>query len=1717
MAANIVKQNDADNLNLTTSWVGGIVPNTNDVAVFDNTLPSGATNLLGATLSWSGIKVLNPGGPVTIQVGNVLTNGPSGIDMSSATTDLSLSNTVNIAPNALQEWNVASGHFLKLGAAPTKFSFNNSQNSGQIQIDTGGGTVTFGAAAAGVIADASGNPYITYGNSDWAALDGSGNVIAASYASTLTAAANWDVQGNTSVGTVDVTSERYNAPTNVTTQITGTATHTARGILVTPASGGGIIQGGNLRPSRSSVAGSPFYFFQNSPNDFTIASTLAVGSSSTPIDFVKGGPGNLILSNAFNSTAGIGLAGGITVNGGKLTAATGQALGAGFVRVNKGKLSVVSGVLLAPATITLQNGTTNTVNVLAANGQTLATNITFSPGSTHLEFSYNNGIPMSTTVAPLLVTNFVANATVTVDIYNGGITTGVFPLVKSPIGLPAGTISALSLGFLPPRVLGYLSNDTANLAIDLVVTNVNQPVTWSTGSGTWDVNNSGNTVWKDALAATTYYQEASGLGDTAVFNDSAAGGTVTINTALSPSGTTVSNNASSYTFSGSAGIGGIGSLNKDGIGSLVLGTANTFAGGLNLKNGTATFTSLANLGSGGINFSGGTLAYNGNSDDISVRAVTFNAGGGTINVGSSTVSYTNAIGNAGAGGFTKAGSGALYLNGTNKYSGPTIIAQGTLALAATNAWISNSVSITISNSATLDVTLGAPVGLILSGAVGQQLLGYGTVNGSVTAGAGTSISPGTSGGTIGTLTVGSLVLNGGTVMLDLSTNTANSDLLVVNGGLGITNGIIQLAATPLTNRTYKLIQFGSLAGGVANLTLSGFTQGGKSATLVANGGEIDLVIADAASDSLSWSGTGSTWNLTGVLDWVSGGNPWAFTNGDTVRFDDNGAAQQTVNITVPVQPSLVIVSNVTAATYTFADGGGKISGNGGITKDGSGSLVINTINDNAGPTVIKSGIVQVNGALGSGNVTNNAQLVFQQAASAVVAGQISGAGAITQQGSATLAISGNNINTGPITIASGTLQVGNGGATGSLGFSAVTNGTSLNINRLGTYALTNNVFGAGQLVVNGGGTVTLGSSLAYQGNTYVSNGIVKLTASEQVPDGNAVAGSTGWLILDGGSSTAGTFDMNGFNETINALSGLASTVNGVITNSGSGTGTNTLTILETAATTWNGSIVDNSAGAKTKVYLFGTNTLRFNLANPYTGGTVVGAGGSLMWANGATVGGATGDLTLSNNATLVLHQSGGAPTVNNNIIVPEAQTARYDSDALGDIISGNFNGGPNSTNLVFATTGLTFGNLTVKQLQNFPGTVRVQAASTLRWFGNVGTLNGGDNTTFELEPGSSMFIRSGGTVYLGSLTGQGTINGGSAAGTGTYVIGSKNQDCVFAGAILNGAPTTNNAIVKTGTAKLTFQGARTNAVFTQDNDFNDISNVVVLPSESYLGNTTVSNGILAFIAPNNIPSNSPAIILATPTAVLDVSKAGYVLNQTDPTSPNLEFFPDGVVTNTIYVTNGTMDLKTNQTLSGVGTVNGILVANQYSTVNVGLPTGILTITTNAQLNGAIFMTLNSTNTPNASELVSPSFTIGATATLVVTNGGTNIANGTVFQLFNHAVSGFASITLPPTNLQSGAYVWATNLNVDGSIQLLSGGITLVNTNAFPIKSVVNGNTMSLSWPPDRLGFRLQTQTNSASTGIGTNWFDVAGSGAATNATVIINAANPMVFYRLIYP
>ena len=69
----------------------------------------------------------------------------------------------------------------------------------------------------------------------------------------------------------------------------------------------------------------------------------------------------------------------------------------------------------------------------------------------------------------------------------------------------------------------------------------------------------------------------------------------------------------------------------------------------------------------------------------------------------------------------------------------------------------------------------------------------------------------------------------------------------------------------------------------------------------------------------------------------------------------------------------------------------------------------------------------------------------------------------------------------------------------------------------------------------------------------------------------------------------------------------------------------------------------------------------------------------------------------------------------------------------------------------------------------------------------------------------------------------------------------------------------------------------------------------------------------------------------------------------------------------------------------------------------------------------------------------------------------------------------------------------------------------INTGCFPV--IRNRQ----SWPGDHTGWRLQAQTNSSGTGLGTNWVTVFGSDFTNLMMIPFSPANDSVFYRLAHP
>ncbi|MEO7072461.1 MAG: autotransporter-associated beta strand repeat-containing protein, partial [Rhodanobacter sp.] len=183
-----------------------------------------------------------------------------------------------------------------------------------------------------------------------------------------------------------------------------------------------------------------------------------------------------------------------------------------------------------------------------------------------------------------------------------------------------------------------------------------------------------------------------------------------------------------------------------------------------------------------------------------------------------------------------------------------------------------------------------------------------------------------------------------------------------------------------------------------------------------------------------------------------------------------------------------------------------ITGSFDLVKSGTGTLVLAGSDSYSGGTTINAGTLQVGngGTTGSitGNVTNNASLVFNRSDALAFAGIVSGTGSLTQAGSGVLTLTGTNTYSGGTTISNGALQLGDGGTTGSI-TGNVTNNASLVFNRSDAMAFSGIVSGIGSLAQAGSGVLSLTGANTYSGGTTINAGTL------QVGNGGTTGSITG--------------------------------------------------------------------------------------------------------------------------------------------------------------------------------------------------------------------------------------------------------------------------------------------------------------------------------------------------------------------------------------------------------------------------------------------------------------------------------------------------------------------------------------------------------------------------------------------------------------------------------
>ncbi|SEL93749.1 autotransporter domain-containing protein [Paraburkholderia caballeronis] len=668
--------------------------------------------------------------------------------------------------------------------------------------------------------------------------------------------------------------------------------------------------------------------------------------------------------------------------------------------------------------------------------------------------------------------------------------------------------------------VGYTSDGTLHIdsggsvsATDAIVSNVASAV------GTVTVTGPNATFTTNSIS----------VGDEGAGNLSiASGGTVTNSTAI------VGRDAAS---SGSITLSGAGSTWHS---TAVFGVADAGAGSLDIVDGGAlvsadSYLSFRPTGTGTITVSGagsswvnsGTL-YAGYAGSTSV----------SILAGAKLQSATTYLGNlaGSAGTLTVSGAGSTFVNG-----GALVVGNG--GTGTLNVLGAATVT---SASGDIGATAGASGAATVSGTGSTW-----TTTGELDVGDGGSGSLAMADGaqeTRATASVGKQSGSTGAITVSGagSTWTTTGELDVGDGGSG------SLAIADGAQATSATASVGKQSGSTGAVTVSGagstWTTTGELD--VGDGGSGSLAIADGAQATSATASVGKQSGSTGAVTVSGAGANWTSTSGLVVGNDGAGTLNIASGATVVAPAGLVVAANAGSAGTLNVTGGAtlqtqSLAAGGGATHVAfDGATLIATganasfISGFTSPLVISSGGLTIDDG---GNPIGTDTSAF------------AGSGALTKAGSGTLVLVGDSTYTGGTTITAGTLQLGNGGATGSIA-GDVSNGGTLVFDRSNAYTYDGAISGAGNVVQNGGGVTTLTGASTYTGATTIAAGTLALAGAGSIAASSRVIADATFDISAAGAtanirSLAGGGTVNVGAQHLN-LTNAADTFDGALTGTG---------------------------------------------------------------------------------------------------------------------------------------------------------------------------------------------------------------------------------------------------------------------------------------------------------------------------------------------------------------------------------------------------------------------------------------------------------------------------------------------------------------------------------------------------------------------------------------
>ncbi len=1108
-----------------------------------------------------------------------------------------------------------------------------------------------------------------------------------------------------------------------------------------------------------------------------------------------------------------------------------------------------------------------------------------------------------------------------------------------------------------------------------------------------------------------------------------------------------------YDVAVSNAISGAGGLTKLGLGTLTLSGTNTFAGAVNVNNGFLAASLLSNLGSGtALNFNGGGFRFL-SVLDFSSRTIAFQSGGATFDTNGFDVAVSNII--SGTGGLTKLGAGTLTLSGTNTFTGAVNVNGGTVALSV----LSN-----LGNGTALNVNGGglkflAAVDLaravaIQSGGATFDTNGYDVTVSKAISGPGglTKLGSGTLALSGTNSFAGAVIINAGTVAASALSNLGNASTLNFNGG-----GFRFLSSFDLSSQTISLQSVSSTFDtqsydAVISSLISddgGLTKIGAG-TLTLSGtntftGAVNVNVGTVAVSSLSNLGNGTALNFNG------GG----FKFLSSFDLASRTVTLQSVSSTFDTQSYDDVISST-------------ISGTGGLTKIGAGTLTLAGANTFTGTVSVNVGTLAVSSLsnLGGGTTLNfnggslkflaaldlsSRKIAFQSGGATfdtngfdlTVSNVISGAGGLTKVGLGTLILSGANTFTGAVSVNVGTVAVSS--------LSNLGNGTALNFNGGGLKFLS---------------SFDLARAVAIQsdGATFDTNGF-DLTASKVISGAGGFSKiGLGTLTLSGANTFTGAVNVNSGTVAASASSNLGSG-SALNFNGGGLTFLSSFTLAHPVAIQSDLTAFDTQAfnvvlsqtvsgdGSLTKL---GEGTLTLSGVNTFTGTVNVNAGTLAASASS----------NLGNGSTL--NFNGGslkflaAFDLSSQTISLQSASSTFDTQNYADIISSTISG-------VGGLTKIGSGTLTLSGTNTFAGTINV----------NVGTV--AVSSLSNLGNGTALNFNGGGLKFLTAfdLARAVAIQAGGAS------MNTNGYDAVASNAISG-----SGGLTKLGSGILTLSGTNT---FTGEVNVN--VGTVAVSALSNLGNGTDLNfngGGFKFLSSFDLASRT--VTLQSVSSTFDTQNYDDVISSTISGTGGLAKIGSGTLTlagantftGTVSVNVGTLAVSSLSNL-GNGTAlnfNGggfkFLSSFDLASRTIAFQSGGATFDTNGYdiavsniISGAGGLTKVGLGTLTLSGANTFTGAVNVNVGTVAVSALSNLGNGTALNFNGGGLSFLSAFTLSrAVALQSGVATWNTNGNNVTASKVISGAggltklglgtLTLSGSNTFTGALNLNAGILAAS-------------------------------------------------------